>query len=51
MQLTEFFPALVERFEGIDILDTELDWGTMIGFRGLQSLNVRMIPRTPRVSD
>lgn len=44
MQLTEFFPALVERFDSIDILDDELDWGTMIGFRGLQSLKVRMNP-------
>jgi cytochrome P450 len=45
MQLTEFFPALVDRFDGMQILDDELDWGTMIGFRGLQSLRVRMIPR------
>jgi len=45
MQLTEFFPALVEQFDGIEILDQQLDWGTMIGFRGLQTLNVRMIPR------
>lgn len=47
MQLTEFFPAFAERFERMEILDETLDWGTMIGFRGLQSLNVRMLPRQP----
>lgn len=50
MQLTEFFPALVERFDGMDVLDDELDWGTMIGFRGLQSLHVRMRPRATRAA-
>jgi len=45
MQLTEFFPAFAEQFSGMEILDQELNWGTVLGFRGLQSLNVRMIPR------
>jgi pimeloyl-[acyl-carrier protein] synthase len=45
MQLTEFFPRLVESFAGMEVLDDELDWSTVLGFRGLQSLNVRMIPR------
>jgi cytochrome P450 len=48
MLMTEFFPALVERFDGMDILDQELDWGTMIGFRGLKTLNVRIRPRAAR---
>jgi cytochrome P450 len=47
MQLTEFFPALTRRFEQIEILDEELQWGTAINFRGLQSLNVRVRPRLP----
>lgn len=45
MQLTEFFPALVDRFEKIEILDEELDWSTVVGFRGLHTLNVRVTPR------
>jgi pimeloyl-[acyl-carrier protein] synthase len=45
MQLTEFFPRFVESFAGMEVLDDELDWSTVLGFRGLQSLNVRMIPR------
>ncbi|MET0497942.1 MAG: cytochrome P450 [Steroidobacteraceae bacterium] len=50
MQLTEYFPALVERFDGLEILDEELDWGTMLGFRGLQSLNVRVVPRAAQTN-
>lgn len=46
MQLTEFFPALTRRFERVEILDSQLHWGTTIGFRGLQSLNVRVHPRS-----
>lgn len=46
MQLTEFFPQLVSRFEGIDVLDENLDWTTHVGHRGLLSLPVRMRPRT-----
>lgn len=45
MQLTEFFPALVDRFESIEVLDEELDWSTVVGFRGLHSLNVRVKAR------
>jgi pimeloyl-[acyl-carrier protein] synthase len=45
MQLSEFFPALVERFERIEVLDEKLDWGPGLGFRGLESLNVRLVAR------
>jgi pimeloyl-[acyl-carrier protein] synthase len=43
LQLTEFLPALTRRFGGIQILDEELQWGTTVNFRGLRSLNVRML--------
>jgi pimeloyl-[acyl-carrier protein] synthase len=45
MQLEEFFGALVDRYEGIEVLDEHLDWHTSLPFRGLRSLNVRLIPR------
>ena len=45
MQLTEFFNALVARFEGVEILDPTLDFMPQIVFRGLFKLNVRLRPR------
>lgn len=45
MQLGEFFPALVQKFDRIEVLDDRLDWSTVLGFRGLRSLNVRVHPR------
>jgi pimeloyl-[acyl-carrier protein] synthase len=45
MQLSEFFPALVERFDSIELLDDPLHWGSALGFRGLKSLRVRLHPR------
>jgi pimeloyl-[acyl-carrier protein] synthase len=47
MQLSEFFPALLERFESIELLDDPLQWGSALGFRGLLSLRVRLLPRQP----
>ncbi len=44
MQLEEFFKALVQRFDGIELLDDRLDWHTSLAFRGLRSLNTRLIP-------
>jgi cytochrome P450 len=46
MQLSEFFPALVERFDSIELLDDPLHWGSALGFRGLKSLHVRLHPRS-----
>jgi cytochrome P450 len=46
MQLTEFFGALVQRFEGVEFLDPALDFMPQIIFRGLYKLNVRLKPRT-----
>lgn len=46
MQLSEFFPALVEAFDGFTPLDDDLVWAPQLGFRGLDELRVRMIPRT-----
>lgn len=45
MQLTEFFGALVQRFEGVEFLDPTLDFMPQIIFRGLYKLNVRLKPR------
>ncbi|MDB5699515.1 MAG: hypothetical protein JWN69_2319 [Alphaproteobacteria bacterium] len=45
MQVEEFFRALVTRFDRVELLDDELDWGTSLSFRGLQSLNARLVPR------
>jgi pimeloyl-[acyl-carrier protein] synthase len=46
MQLTEFFSALVRRFESVEVLDPALDFMPQIVFRGLYKLNVRLHPRT-----
>ena len=44
MQLGEFFPELVRRFEP-EMLDRHLDFATTLGFRGLNTLHVRLRPR------
>ena len=44
MQLSEFFPALVQRFD-IELPDDRLDFSGALGFRGLETLNVRMKAR------
>jgi cytochrome P450 len=46
MQLTEFFGALVQRYEGVEFLDPALDFMPQIIFRGLYKLNVHLRPRT-----
>ena len=45
MQLSEFFPALLQRFDSVELLDHPLHWGSALGFRGLTSLRVRLHPR------
>jgi cytochrome P450 len=45
MQLTEFFAALVQRFDRVEVLDEQLDFMPQIVFRGLFHLNVRFHPR------
>ena len=49
MQLTEFFSALVARFDGVEFLDPTLDFMPQIVFRGLFKLNVRLLPRAGRL--
>jgi cytochrome P450 PksS len=44
MQLAEFFPELVRRFD-IELLDKRLNFGPTMGFRGLDTLNLRLHPR------
>ena len=45
MQVAEFFGALVQRFEGVEILDAALRFMPQVAFRGLYGLNVRLVPR------
>ncbi|MET0988468.1 MAG: cytochrome P450, partial [Steroidobacteraceae bacterium] len=45
MQLTEFFPAFLQRYESFDVLDEEIRFGGGLTFRGPQALNVRLHPR------
>jgi pimeloyl-[acyl-carrier protein] synthase len=45
MQLGEFFPELVRRFD-LELLDKTLNFGPTMGFRGLDTLNLRLHPRT-----
>jgi cytochrome P450 len=44
MQLAEFFPELVRRFD-IELLDKRLNFGPTMGFRGLDTLNLRLHAR------
>lgn len=44
-QLSEFFSALVQRFDCVDMLDKELHFMPQRVFRGLHELNVRFHPR------
>lgn len=44
MQLAEFFPELVRRFD-LELLDKKLNFGPTMGFRGLDTLNLRLHPR------
>jgi cytochrome P450 len=45
MQLTEFFSALVNRFESVDVLDDKLDFMPTSVFRGRYGMNVKFNPR------
>ena len=45
MQLGEFFPELVRRFDTIEILDEPLQFTNHLAQRGLTHLNVRLLPR------
>jgi cytochrome P450 len=44
MQLAEFFPELVRRFD-LELLDKRLHFGPVMGFRGLDSLRVKLHAR------
>jgi pimeloyl-[acyl-carrier protein] synthase len=46
MQLTEFFPEFLRRYEDFEILDREIRFGGGLTFRGPQELHVRLHPRT-----
>jgi pimeloyl-[acyl-carrier protein] synthase len=45
MQLIEFFTALVERFDSVEVLDEKLDFMPAFVFRGMYGMNVRFHPR------
>jgi hypothetical protein len=42
MQLGEFFPAFFGRFSRIEILDEHLSFTPALGFRGIESLRLRL---------
>jgi cytochrome P450 len=42
MQVSEFFSSLVQRFQGAEILDENMEFLPQVAFRGLHALNVRM---------
>lgn len=44
MVLTEFFPRFFRRFPRVDVLDPRLDFTPVLGFRGLETLHVRLEP-------
>jgi pimeloyl-[acyl-carrier protein] synthase len=44
MQLAEFFPELLRRFEP-ELLQERLDFGHSVGFRSVETLNIRLHPR------
>jgi cytochrome P450 len=48
MQLGEFFPELVRRFD-LELLDRRLSFGPTMGFRGLDSLRMRLHPRVTHI--
>jgi cytochrome P450 len=45
MQLVEFFSALVQRFEKVDILDDPLNFMPAAIFRGMYNMNAHFYPR------
>lgn len=45
MQLTEFFPEFLRRYESFDVLDEEIKFGGGLTFRGPQEVHVRLHPR------
>lgn len=45
VQLQEYFAALCDRYDPV-LLDDRLDFGTSIGFRGVETLTMRLEPRT-----
>jgi pimeloyl-[acyl-carrier protein] synthase len=45
MQLTEFFGALTEHFDGAEILDAEVRFSPVLAFRSIPSLHMRFLPR------
>jgi pimeloyl-[acyl-carrier protein] synthase len=42
MQLTEFFPEFLRRYDSFDVLDKEIQFGGGLTFRGPQALHVRL---------
>ncbi len=45
MQLREFFPAFLDRFEPFELLDPEIEFGAGMSFRGPVRMNIRLHPR------
>ena len=45
MQLQEFFPALLKRFESFAVIDPKIEFGAGITFRGPAHLHMRFVER------
>lgn len=45
MQLTEFFPEFLRRYESFDVLDKELQFLGSLTFRGPKAMHLRLKPR------
>lgn len=45
MQLSEFFPEFLRRYEAFEVLDRDIGFGGGMSFRGPQELHVRLTPR------
>jgi hypothetical protein len=45
MQLTEFFPAFLDRYDSWEVLEDELPFGGGLSFRGPQAMHLRLVPR------
>jgi cytochrome P450 len=50
MELGEFFPEFLKRFEPFEVLDKEILFGGGMSFRGPQELHVRLHPRRPDIA-
>jgi pimeloyl-[acyl-carrier protein] synthase len=51
MQLSEFFPEFLRRYERFEMLDPEIEFSNGLSFRGPLRLNMRLTPRRPGLGE